>query len=53
MCHNKNTNYDINDDIRVKDLKSMDGKVANSSDRKNSKNGKFERTWLKSIPIWI
>ena len=36
----KNTNYYSDDDINVKDLKLMDGKIANSSDRKNSKDGK-------------
>ena len=45
----KNTNYYIDDDIRVKDLKSMDGKVANSSDRKNSKNGKITKTNAMSL----
>ena len=45
----KNTNYYIDDDINVKDLKSMDGKVANSSDRKNSKDGKVTKTNAMSL----
>ena len=45
----KNTNYYIDDDINVKDLKSMDGKVANSSDRKNSKDGKITKTSAISL----
>lgn len=40
----KNTNYYSEDTICVKDLKSMEGKVANSSDRKNSKDGKITKT---------
>ena len=45
----KNTNYYSDDDINVKDLKSMDGKVANSSDRKNSKDGKITKTNAMSL----
>ena len=45
----KNTNYYSDDDINVKDLKSMDGKVANSSDRKNSKDGKVTKTNAMSL----
>lgn len=45
----KNTNYYSDDDISVKDLKSMDGKVANSSDRKNSKDGKITKTNAMSL----
>ena len=45
----KNTNYYSDDDINVKDLKLMDGKVANSSDRKNSKDGKITKTNAMSL----
>lgn len=45
----KNTNYYSDDDINVKDLKSMDGKVANSSYRKNSKDGKITKTNAMSL----
>ena len=45
----KNTNYYSDDDINVQDLKSMDGKVANSSDRKNSKDGKITKTNAMSL----
>ena len=33
-----NKTYYEDEDITIKDLKSMDGKTANSSDRKTSKN---------------
>ena len=45
----KNTNYYSDDDINAKDLKSNDGKVANSSDRKNSKDGKITKTNAMSL----
>lgn len=45
----KDTNYYSDDDIYIKDLKSMDGKVANSSDRKNSKDGKITKTNAMSL----
>ena len=45
----KETNYYSDDDINIKDLKSMDGKVANSSDRKNSKDGKITKTNAMSL----
>ena len=45
----KDTNYYSDDNIYIKDLKSMDGKVANSSDRKNSKDGKITKTNAMSL----
>jgi len=45
----KNINYYSDDGICVKDLKSMNGKVANSSDRKNSKDGKITKTNAMSL----
>lgn len=45
----KDTDYYSDDDINIKDLKSMDGKVANSSDRKNSKGGKIAKTNAMSL----
>ena len=37
------------DDIEIKDLKAIDGKTSNSSDRRNSKNGKIAKTNAMSI----
>lgn len=45
----KDTNYYSDDDINIKDLKSMDGKVAKSSDRKKSKDGKITKTNAMSL----
>lgn len=45
----KNNNYYEDDEITVKDLKSMDGKTANSSDRKKSKNGEISKTNAMSL----
>ncbi len=45
----KETNYYEDDEITVKDLKSMDGKTANSSDRKSSKNGEVPKTNAMSL----
>jgi predicted transposase YbfD/YdcC len=45
----KETNYYEDDEITIKDLKSMDGKTANSSDRKSSKNGKVSKTNAMSL----
>lgn len=45
----KNTNYYSDTDIYIKDLKSMDGKVANASDRRNSKDGKVPKTNAMSL----
>ena len=45
----KETNYYEDDEIIVKDLKSMDGKTANSSDRKSSKNGEVPKTNAMSL----
>ena len=45
----KKSNYYEDNDIIIKDLKSMDGKTANSSDRKNSKNGEISKTNAMSL----
>ena len=45
----KDISYYRDDDICVKDLKSMDGKTANSSERENSKNGKITKTNAMSL----
>lgn len=44
-----NKNYYEDKDITIKDLKSMDGKTANSSDRKTSKNGEISKTNAMSL----
>lgn len=44
-----NNNYYEDEEIIIKDLKSMDGKTANSSDRKTSKNGKIAKTNAMSL----
>ena len=41
--------YYKDNDIEIKDLKSMDGKTANSSDRKASKNGEISKTNAMSL----
>lgn len=44
-----NESYYEDEDIVIKDLKSMDGKTANSSDRIQSKNGEIKKTNAMSI----
>ncbi len=44
-----NKTYYEDEDIIVNDLKSMDGKTANSSDRKKSKDGKVSKTNAMSL----
>ncbi len=44
-----NKTYYEDKDIVIKDLKSMDGKTANCSDREKSKNGKISKTNAMSI----
>lgn len=45
----RNKTYYEDEDIIVNDLKSMDGKTANSSDRKESKDGKVSKTNAMSL----
>lgn len=44
-----NKNYYEDKEFIIKDLKSMDGKTANSSDRKSSKNGQISKTNAMSL----
>ena len=45
----KEINYYKDDEIVIKDLKTMDGKTANSSDRKSSKQGEIKKMNAMSI----
>ena len=45
----RNETYYKDEDITINDLKSMDGKTANSSDRTQSKNGEIKKTNAMSI----
>lgn len=45
----RNNVYYEDNDITIQDLKSMDGKTANSSDRKKSKNGAISKTNAMSL----
>ena len=45
----RNDTYYKDEDITINDVKSMDGKTANSSDRTQSKNGEIKKTNAMSI----